>query len=417
MAYYAVIEPPRHQVFTSKELEQNIAAIYQWRDFMRHFLKRPVPIQLFPFQDGIFIRMTDHEAYICLVGDNEKHQITRDTIPRLKNSLSDVHMIELTNWKHRQQQRMSSLLSEITTDSSIPKERLNELVLEIETEQDFINTRTCLPYIYYLKSYNPKKHRLVHQTETVVVNDEPYVITSVRDDMITIAIERFPNKYLGYVSEQDVIFKAHSDKLTYYKNVIPWEAVEFIEELLDELDMHPDRTFLSITGLSDNARLSIVNSARYNCVRCGEHPNVLYIPKLSSQWTEERVIELLKFFDPVGYKNIILKWWLSYQSNTYYMNLTIIFPPDRSYAGLFKKLFSPLNFNPPPSDADYEHVIGTDGGGTDGGADDVNTIYHLHPRLTKCMVSEHDVFTRMAILDLKDFNYSNIRVLYEEMTT
>lgn len=402
MAYYAVIEPPRSHSFTANELEQNISAIYQWREFIQHLLKRSFSIQLFTGEDGIFIRLTDYDAYVCLIGDNTEHQISREMLPLLNNSLSETHSIELSNWQHRQRQRLSSIMSSITADTSIAKEKLDELVLEVEVEQDFVNTRTSLPYLYYLKSYDPVCQKLVHQTETVSINGEKYVITSVRDDLLTIAIEHYPNRYLEYVNVPGIEFASYSDKLTYYKNVIPWEAIEFIEELLDEMDMHPERTFLSITGLSDNAKLLPVDQARHPLPNSGEHPNVLYIPRLSNRWNEERIIELLKFFDPTEYQKVVLKWWLSYESNSYYMSLTLVFPPG-SRAWLFKYLFSPMT-ELPPSDADYK-------GDFNRVSEGVDCVYYYHPRLTKSMISEYDMFQRLYILDLGEVSYSNLQKL------
>ena len=397
MAYYAIVKSPTK--FTTDELEQNVSALFAWRDYIQQLLKRPVHLQLIRRRPrGLIVRLTDREAFQCLVGSNSSRQVFRAQLPTLKNTQTELHIMELNSWRHRQLQLIQQATSAVVKDTQLSDQRRKELLLELDLERQFVESRTSIPYLYYPKTYNSQTRQIVPRSELVGVNGELYVITSTRDDLMTIAIDRFPNRYLEYVNEPELQFRSHSDRLTYYRNVIPWQAREYIDEFIDELDLHPERSFLSLTGLSDNASVDAVNVD-------ADDVDALYIEKLSSYWTEERVTQLLKFFDPVGYRDIKLKWWLTYDNGTdtngaYHLNLTLMFPPGRRQASVFKHLFPRLDFEVPPLDGDYDlqQHIRSDAYGNTG--DDTDVVRKYNPKWFKRSVSQYDVFKRLVVLGL-----------------
>ena len=452
MAYYAIVEPTPvvsssgrrcPGVMTEDEERANIAAVYAWREYISQLLERPIPIQLFPRhfhrgtevrRMGFIVRLTDHEAFLCLIGDTPSRLITRVLLESVGDVLSEDHKLELADWCYRQQQLQQRSRTAIERDHEnghLTDDQYTELIARLSLDEQFVQSQTKLPMTYVPHVYDPSTHTLIGQKFTVRINGTP-VSHRQRDDLTTIAIDRNASLYLDHVSDPKLRFETLSDELLYYRNVIPWHADDYVDELITELNINPDRVYLSVVDLTPNTTVAAVDLTALNRVKAGEQANVLYIPKMSARWTNDNIQQLLRFFDPEHHRDIKVQWWLTYdhpishtneneskrsteQRSTeqrYYMNLTITFPPERHQAGLFKFMFSPLRFDLPNDGEDYRLDQHRWPDTTDDGI-----IYYHHQRLHKQTVVNADVFKRQAALGLPtNRSYDSLRRLYDRLT-
>lgn len=458
MAYYAIVEPTPTVTggrrcpgeLTEDEEETNIAALAQWRDYIGELLERSVPVQVFPrhFRRGdevrrlgFVVRLTDHEAFLCLVGDTPRRLITLDLLESVGNLLPEWHRIELNDWRHRQRQLQRQVREAIERDHEtgrLTEDQYTELLANLALNEQFVTEQTRLPRDYTPQVYDPTTHQLVNQTFTVRLNGVP-ITSKVRDDLMTIVIDRNTDPYLKYVSVSTMRFDSPSDERIYYRNNIPWYADQFIGEMAIDLNIDPDRAYLSVSGLTPGVTVTAVDPAALNRVKAGEQANILFVPRLSDRWNDESIRRLLKFFDPEHHQEIKTQWWLTYDQDQgqgsavtgvsgstdggsagrggrYYLNLTITFPPDRRQAGLFKFMFSPLRFEPPTEEIDYRLDNYRWPDDFDPGADGI--IYYRHPRHQQRTVVSADVFKRQAALGLPtNHSYDSLRRLYEHLIT